>query len=114
VRSFLEDLKHARKDEVLAVRDVVLSADPGITERIKWKAPSFCIDGDDRITFRLQPKEVARRRHSRPVVRKALRPGSSCTGIGWRSSQVSPVRWCPREDSNLRTPGLGNRCSMNA
>lgn len=58
VRAFLQGLKHRRKDEVLAVREVVLSAHPEITEHIKWKAPSFCIDGDDRITFRLQPKDL--------------------------------------------------------
>ena len=55
VQAFLRGLKHARKDEVEAVREIILSAHPGITERIKWNAPSFCIDGDDRITFRLQP-----------------------------------------------------------
>ena len=37
------------------MREIILSAHPGITEQIKWNAPSFCIDGDDRITFRLQP-----------------------------------------------------------
>lgn len=55
VRAFLDGLKHGRKKDVLAVRDIVLSAHPAITERIKWNAPSFCIDDDDRITFRLQP-----------------------------------------------------------
>jgi hypothetical protein len=55
VQAFLRDLKHGRKDEVEAVREIILSAHPGITEQIKWNAPSFCIDGDDRITFRLQP-----------------------------------------------------------
>jgi hypothetical protein len=55
VQAFLQGLKHGRKDEVEAVREIILSAHPGITERIKWNAPSFCIDGDDRITFRLQP-----------------------------------------------------------
>jgi hypothetical protein len=55
VQAFLQGLEHGRKDEVEAVREVILSAHPGITEQIKWNAPSFCIDGDDRITFRLQP-----------------------------------------------------------
>lgn len=55
VQAFLDGLNHRRKEEVLAVRDIVLSAYPAITERIKWNAPSFCIDDDDRITFRLQP-----------------------------------------------------------
>jgi hypothetical protein len=58
VRAFLEGLKHRRKDAVQAVREIVLSAHPEITERIKWNAPSFCIDGDDRITFRLQPRDM--------------------------------------------------------
>jgi hypothetical protein len=40
---------------VEAVREIILSAHPGLTEQIKWNAPSFGIDGDDRITFRLQP-----------------------------------------------------------
>jgi hypothetical protein len=55
VQAFLRALQHSRKDEVEAVREVILSAHPGLTEQIKWNAPSFCIDGDDRITFRLQP-----------------------------------------------------------
>jgi hypothetical protein len=55
VQAFLQGLQHGRKDEVEAVREIILSAHPGITEQIKWNAPSFCIDGDDRITFRLQP-----------------------------------------------------------
>jgi hypothetical protein len=55
VQAFLQSLQHSRKDEVEAVREIILSAHPGITERIKWNAPSFCIGGDDRITFRLQP-----------------------------------------------------------
>jgi hypothetical protein len=55
VQAFLQGLQHSRKDEVEAVREIILSAHPGITEQIKWNAPSYCIDGDDRITFRLQP-----------------------------------------------------------
>jgi hypothetical protein len=55
VQAFLQGLQHGRKDEVEAVREIILSAHPGVTERIKWNAPSFCIEGDDRITFRLQP-----------------------------------------------------------
>jgi hypothetical protein len=57
VQAFLQALQHGRKDEVEAVREIILSAHPGITEQLKWNAPSFCIDGDDRITFRLQPND---------------------------------------------------------
>jgi len=54
VEAFLDGLVHARLDDVREVRAALLTID-GVTERVKWNAPSFCIDGDDRITFRLQP-----------------------------------------------------------
>ena len=38
------------------LRAIVLGAGDGITEHIKWNGPSFCIDGDDRITVGLAPK----------------------------------------------------------
>jgi hypothetical protein len=37
VRPFLDGLQRGRKEDVLAVRDIVLSAHPAITERIKWE-----------------------------------------------------------------------------
>jgi hypothetical protein len=36
-------------------RTDVLASDDGITEHVKWNAPSFCYAGVDRVTFRLQP-----------------------------------------------------------
>jgi hypothetical protein len=54
VDKFLSELSHPFKDDVLAVRAAILDSEPEITEHIKWKAPSFCIDGEDRVTFRLQ------------------------------------------------------------
>lgn len=37
------------------LRGIILSAGDGVTEHIKWNGPSFCIDGDDRITIGLMP-----------------------------------------------------------
>ncbi len=41
VARFLEGLDHPRKAEILALRALVLGADPSIAEAIKWNAPSF-------------------------------------------------------------------------
>jgi hypothetical protein len=38
------------------LRAIVLNAADGVTEHIKWNGPSFCIDGDDRITVGLAPR----------------------------------------------------------
>lgn len=40
VRSFLATLDHAQKPAILAIRTILLST-PGVTEGIKWNAPSF-------------------------------------------------------------------------
>lgn len=55
VATYVAGLTHARKAEVERLRALILSAHPGISEQIKWNAPSFGIGGDDRVTMRLQP-----------------------------------------------------------
>jgi hypothetical protein len=55
VDSFLESLDHPLKPVIESLRLAVLEADDEITERIKWRAPSFCFDSVDRVTFNLRP-----------------------------------------------------------
>jgi hypothetical protein len=56
VDRFMHTLDHPLKATIDDLRLAILDSNPQITERIKWKAPSFCIGGDDRVTFRLSPK----------------------------------------------------------
>ncbi len=42
VEAFLASLDHPFKQEILAIREVILETDPSIAEGIKWNAPSFC------------------------------------------------------------------------
>ncbi|GMT95944.1 hypothetical protein KH5H1_00630 [Corallococcus caeni] len=58
VDQFMAGLEHPLKAEIEAVRAAILASDANITERIKWKAPSFVHSGDDRVTFRLAPKGI--------------------------------------------------------
>lgn len=41
VEAWLAALDHPFKAEILALRQVILGADPRITESVKWNAPSF-------------------------------------------------------------------------
>jgi hypothetical protein len=41
VETFLASLDHPFKQEILALKQVILGADPSIAEGIKWNAPSF-------------------------------------------------------------------------
>jgi len=55
VDAFLAELQHPRVDEIERIRAILLGCGPAVTEHVKWNAPSFCVRGEDRITFRLQP-----------------------------------------------------------
>lgn len=57
VEEFIQTTKHPLKKAVEEIRAVILGADKEITEHIKWNAPSFCFDGDDRITFNLSKND---------------------------------------------------------
>lgn len=41
VETFLASFDHPFKQEILALRQIMLDADPSIAEGIKWNAPSF-------------------------------------------------------------------------
>jgi hypothetical protein len=41
IETFLAALDHPRKREILALRQIILAADPAVREGIKWKVPSF-------------------------------------------------------------------------
>ncbi|MCL4267529.1 MAG: DUF1801 domain-containing protein [Anaerolineae bacterium] len=52
VNAFMDQLDHPFKAEVQLVREIIKNAHPGITEEIKWKAPSFSYKGY-MVTFNL-------------------------------------------------------------
>lgn len=56
VAEFMRGLEHPLKREIEEVRAVILQTEPRLTEQIKWNAPSFCYNGDDRMTFNLHGK----------------------------------------------------------
>ena len=57
LEDFLSDLPSDKKEQVLELRHYIQSVDPGLEERIKWNAPSYVKDGEDRITFNVLNKE---------------------------------------------------------
>ncbi|MGW3418304.1 DUF1801 domain-containing protein [Streptomyces phaeochromogenes] len=57
VDQFMAALDHPQKETIEYLRAAVLGSDPGITEHVKWKAPSFLRGGEDRVTFQLRAKK---------------------------------------------------------
>jgi len=56
VIEYLNKLEHPLKQEIEEVRKIILNAHEQITEHIKWNAPSFCFNNQDRVTFNLRGK----------------------------------------------------------
>ena len=50
-------LQHPLRDGVQQLRTAVLASDDGLSEHVRWNAPSFRYGGEDRVTFRLGPRE---------------------------------------------------------
>lgn len=61
VQEFMETMDHPFKDVIDAVRQIILSANPKIAERVKWNAPSFYHSDtqDDLAAFNLHIKDKA-------------------------------------------------------
>ncbi len=55
VTDFLDEQKHPFRKEIEQLRNCILSANPDLTENIKWNGPNYCFDNEDRITMRIQP-----------------------------------------------------------
>ena len=58
VDAFLDVLDHPRLAAVLRLRAILIEGVPGLTEHVKWNAPSFVCEGVDRLTLRLRPGDV--------------------------------------------------------
>ena len=46
VDAWFAKYENPKKDVVLRIREIVLAADPGIEETIKWQAPTFMYNGN--------------------------------------------------------------------
>lgn len=57
VEAFLSDLSDDKRPQVDTLRDIIIDAEPQLEEHIKWNAPSYVLDGEDRITFNLMNKQ---------------------------------------------------------
>ncbi|WP_437618624.1 DUF1801 domain-containing protein [Sorangium sp. So ce1151] len=59
VVAFLRELDHPLKEEVVALRQIILGVSPAIREEIKWNAPSFRTT-EHFATFNLRAKDRVR------------------------------------------------------
>lgn len=56
VEALIDTLEHPYKAEILTLRQIILAADPQISEEVKWNAPSFRTT-EHFATFQLRAKD---------------------------------------------------------
>jgi hypothetical protein len=113
VDDFISKLEHPLKDLVLQLRDLILKTDPHLTEQVKWNAPSFCYNGDDRITMNLSKKDQvllifhlgAKSRDERNLDTVIKDPGKT---MEWLSSNRAVMRFRSTADLKTREAALKN------
>ncbi len=57
VEDFINDLEDAKRLQVEILREIILKTAPNLEEHIKWNAPSYVLNGEDRITFNTMNKQ---------------------------------------------------------
>ena len=102
VDAYLVALEHPHKEGVHRLRATLLASIPGLTEHIKWNAPSFVYDGVDRITFRLKPGDRLQLIfHRGPAVRTDVDSFSFADHTGlmvWQTPDRAVVTFADRAD----------------
>ena len=58
IEEFLSSLSDEKRQQVDVLRSLILKSEPKLDEHIKWNAPSYVFDGEDRITFNLLNKQA--------------------------------------------------------
>jgi hypothetical protein len=58
VSDFLSALNLPLDKEIHYLRSLILSSELNLNENIKWNGPNYCIEGEDRITMRVQSPKI--------------------------------------------------------
>jgi hypothetical protein len=111
VDRLMANLDHPHKDAVEYLRAAILAVDPGITEQVKWNAPSFCYGGDDRVTFQLRSQDVQLIFHRGAAVREDAESFEFTDDTGlmqWRSNDRAVVAFKDLADAQAREQAFGD------
>lgn len=97
-----------------AVRAIVSTLHPGLTEGIKWNAPSFALGGTDRITLGLERAggvRVVLHRGAKPKSLKNFTFDNSDALARWPSPDRGIVIFADKSDVDRRAGPLRDLCS---
>ena len=112
VDAFVAALDHPFKPEILALRQIILGADPGISEGIKWNAPSFRTS-QDFATMHLRAKDgVQVILHMGAKTRDTSTSGVAIDDpeslLEWLAKDRASVKFCDLKDVEAKRSAFVN------
>lgn len=110
VDSFLDALGHGRRREIDRLRNAILGSRSELTEHVKWNAPSYAVDGVDRVTFRLHPGDrVQLVLHRGAAVREGGFSFTDPTGlVVWAAPDRGVVTFTDLADVEAKAPRVAD------
>ncbi len=54
---FFDDQDANKLKKIMLIREIIFDAEPAVVESIKWNAPNYSYNGEDRITFNVMNKQ---------------------------------------------------------
>ena len=98
--------------QVQLLREIVVSLDAELVEHIKWNAPSYVVDGEDRLTMNVRNKQgrltlVLHMGATRPEVKKGTPVLVDDAGVvEWASDIRGLVTFVDADDIRAKEPAL--------
>ena len=111
---FIDKLDSQTFETVNAIRSVISDSHPGLTESIKWNAPSFSLNGEDRITLGLERKGGVRVVLHRGAKLKELAGFSFDDSDGlahWPTPDRGIIMFADKTDVEHHAHALSDLCS---
>jgi hypothetical protein len=109
VDAFLEALDHPLRDDLVRVRRWVLEATSGVSEGVKWNAPSFRVGADYFATFHLRSTtevqlvfHTGAKKKAQP--RAVVLSAPAARLVEWLTEDRALVALAPSRLSNLKAP----------
>lgn len=112
LEDFMNNLNPEKRAQVDVLRSLILGIEPKLEEHIKWNAPSYVLDGEDRITFNLMNKQgVVKLVFHMGAIRKEDKKGAPILQdesglIEWSSDIRGMVTFTTIEDINSNLKSL--------
>ncbi|CAN5164046.1 hypothetical protein BH09PAT3_BH09PAT3_3330 [soil metagenome] len=115
VAEFLADLPTEKRAQVEMLRGIIMKTEPNLVENLKWNAPNYALQGEDRITFNVMNKQglvkVILHMGATKVEDKKAAPVMSDTGglVEWNSNIRGTITFGSMDDvlkSEAVLPGI--------